>query len=111
MSNTNILARDRMGKCRYVVSLTGTTLRVVMRGYGLEAFDTQEVKRRKGKKVHFNDYAHLLTDKMVTLERRMGALARLTTQLKANGITGVARTSSSVRHPSHKVNPLSKIKV
>ena len=110
MNGTTTIAKDKLGGCKYRVTVTGTTLRCTMRGYGLEAFETQEISRRANG--HFNYDADSLKVKMVTLERRMRDLARLTTALKANGLTGVARTSgSSVRRPVRGVNPFSKINV
>lgn len=109
MNGTTTIAKDKIGGCRYVITATGTTLRCTMRGYGLEAFETQPVTRQ-GKR--FNYDAAALKDKMVTLERRMRELARLSTLLKNNGLSGVARTSgSSVRRPARGVNPLTSIKV
>ena len=105
MNDTVTIAKDKLGGCRYCITVTGTTLRCTMRGYGLEAFETQKITRKANG--HFNYDAAALKDKMVTLERRMRELARLTTALKANGLSGVARTSgSSVRRPAKGVNPL-----
>lgn len=109
MNGTITIAKDNLGGCKYRITITGTTLRCTMRGYGLEAFETQPVTRQ-GKR--FNYDADALKEKMVTLERRMRELARLTTVLKGNGISGVARTSGpSVRRPARGVNPLNSIKV
>lgn len=108
-----ILAKDKIGKCRYTVSISGSTLTVTMRGYGLEAYDSQRVVLDgKGK---FNYCAAKLTEKMVRLEQRMRNLARLTTQLQANGLTGVVKVtepvrSSTVRRKARGVNPLDKLK-
>jgi hypothetical protein len=93
--------------------LSGSTLTVTMRGYGLEARDSQRVVLDgKGK---FNYCAAKLTEKMVRLEQRMRNLARLTTQLQANGLTGVVKVeepvrSSTVRRKARGVNPLDKLK-
>lgn len=112
MNGTLKLAKDKLGKCRYVVTLTGTTLKVVMDGYGFRGQATVETTTKRKRKPHFNDYAHLLTGQMVTLERRLGELARLTNALKANKVTGVARSvASSVRRPARGVNPLDSIRV
>ena len=112
MNDTIILAKDKLGGCRYIVSVAGTTLRCTMRGYGLEAVETQEINRR-GK--HFNYDADALRAKMVTLERRMRELARLTTVLlKNNDLTGIEKlrsTKSSVRRPARGVNPLTRTKI
>ena len=111
MNGTLILAEDKLGKCRYVVTLTGTTLKVVMNGYGFQGQATVEVTTKHKVKPHFNDYAHLLTGQMVTLERRLGELKRLNDALQGNKVVRVARTSSSVRRPARGVNPLDSIKV
>ena len=65
MNERTVLAEDKIGKCRYVVSVTGSTLRVDMTGYGLTAQDTQPVTR---KGTRFNYDAAKLTEKMVTLD-------------------------------------------
>lgn len=101
-----VLAKDRIGKCHYTITLQGRMLVCEMRGYGLKATETQ--KLRKG--ADFNTQAAKLTLKMVTLERRMRDLARLTTQLAANNVTGVARlVEPSVRRPARGVNPLTSL--
>jgi len=111
MNDSVTLAKDKIGGCRYVVTVRGTMLTVTMRGYGLKATDSQRISRSKTG--HFNYDAAALTAKMVSLERRMRDLARLTTQLTDNNhLTGVARLSeASVVRPAKGVNPLSKIRV
>ena len=101
-----VLAKDKIGGCRYVVTLRGSTLIVEMRGYGLKATDSQRTRRTKGK---FNYDAAKLGDKMVVLERRMRALARLTTQLKVNHVTGIPTMNE--RRPARGRNPLDHTKV
>lgn len=86
MNESTILAKDKIRGCTYVVTISGKLLTVTMSGYGLVAKDTQKVTRVGSE---FNYDAALLAEKMVTLERRMRDLARITTQLKANEVTGV----------------------
>lgn len=110
MNGTITIAKDNLGGCKYRITITGTTLRCTMRGYGLELFETQEVTRKANG--HFNYDADALKEKMRTLERRMCELARLTTALKANGLSGVARTSGkAARRTARGKNPLEAIKV
>ena len=112
MNDSVTLAKDKIGGCRYVVTVRGTMLTVTMRGYGLKATDSQRISRAKNG--HFNYDAQALRDKMVTLERRMRDLARLTTTLQQNnGLSGVVRppSRSNVSRPTTGVNPLSKIRV
>lgn len=112
MNGTLKLAKDKLGKCRYVVTLTGTTLKVVMNGYGFQGQATVEITTKRKRKPHFNDYAHLLKGQMVDLERNLGKLKRLTDALKANQVTGVAWSfAPSVRRPARGVNPLDSIRV
>ncbi|MGV0949255.1 MAG: hypothetical protein ACOYB3_01190 [Azonexus sp.] len=110
MNDSVTLAKDKIGGCRYVVTVRGNLLTVTMRGYGLKATDSQKITRKGDE---FNYDAAALTTKMVALERRMRDLARLTTQLTENNhLTGVARLSeASVSRPAKGVNPLSKIRV
>ncbi len=106
---SDILAKDKMGKCSYVVRLVGKDLVAKMQGYGLEGTETHRCTHKD-----FNDDVAAHKEKMRLLERRMGDLARLTTALQANNISGVARLATpSVRRKATGVNPsrLSKIKV
>lgn len=110
MNDTNILASDKIGGCRYTITIKGDQLVCVMKGYGLRAQEVQPLG--KGRKDHFSFDAAALRDKMVTLERRMRDLARLQTSLTANNqLSGVARPlrGSSVARPAKGVNPLSKL--
>ncbi len=104
----DILAKDKIGGCRYVIKIKGKMLVCEMRGYGLKATETEKLKTRKHD--HFAFDAAALRDKMVRLERRMHDLARLTEQLKSNGVSGVARLpETSVRRKAKGVNPLTAL--
>lgn len=109
--NEDILAKDKIGECRYTIKLTGGKLVCEMRGYGLKATETETLKRRRHD--HFAFDAAALRDKMVRLEQRMRNLARLTTQLQANNLTGVVAVSSaqpSLKRPARGVNPIEALK-
>lgn len=108
MSSISTLAEDKIGGCRYAVTVKGRLLTVTLRGYGLKAVDTQKISHKRNG--HFNYDAEALTQKMVLLERRMRELARLTTVLKANSLTGVARLSkASEARPAKKVKSLKSL--
>lgn len=103
------LASDKIGGCRYTITIKGDQLVCVMKGYGLKAQEVQPLT--KGRKDHFSFDAAALRDRMVRLERRMRDLARLQTSLTAeNNLSGVARPpqASSVSRPSRGVNPFEK---
>lgn len=101
MNDRTVLAKDKIGGCRYEVAIQGSLLTVTMRGYGLKATDTQKISRIKSG--HFNYDAEKLKEKMVTLERRMRELARLTAVLQANHVTGVPHmTEAKAAKPAVK---------
>lgn len=108
--NETTLANDKIGGCRYTITLKGDKLIAVMRGYGLKAQEV--VTLTKGRKDRFSFDCADLRDRMVRLEQRMRTLARLQTSLTAdNNLSGVARPpqGSSVARPAKGVNPLSKL--
>ena len=109
MSSQSI-AKGMIRKARYNVTLSSTTLRVTMTGYGLKASETHELQFTQTKHGLDNRDAAILADKMTVLENRMASLARLVTQLEANGLSGVTRTSGpSVSKKAKGVNPLTAL--
>lgn len=94
-----VLARDKIGGCKYTVSIRGNQLICVVVGYGYRAQDVQDLKDPE-----FNYDAEALRNKLVSLERRMRDLSRLSDKLaKENGLTATA--------PVEPAAPVAKTKV
>jgi hypothetical protein len=107
--NDSVIAKDKIGKCRYIIRQAGRMLTITMMGYGLKAIKTYQCRCRD-----FNHDAQIVRDRLlVPMVRDMEQLARLSTRLGLNLISGIPPVGGNGKpsRPARGKNPLDSIRV